>query len=66
MPRNTRQWAHRKLNEACNSLDWAATHVQAVVVVYRQDHPEIADPLSAVMSAMAAVSQEIQNIKRSF
>lgn len=66
MPRNTRQWAQRKLDEANNTLDWTATHLKAVYDVYNKPHPEIGEIAEHILNVLALISQEITNLKGSF
>lgn len=66
MPRSTRQWAQRKLDEARNNLDWSATHLKAVYDVYTKDHPEIGAVLFTAIDALAVVSGEISRLKTEF
>lgn len=66
MPRSTREWAKRKLKEAQNQLDWAATHLVAVHTVYEEDHPEIATPISLIVDTLKLLHEEITTIDKGF
>lgn len=41
MPRNTREWALRKLSMVNGNLDTAGEHLQEVKEKYDEHHPEI-------------------------
>lgn len=66
MPRSTREWSRRKLEEACNNIDWAGTHVHQVMTVYEQEHPEIAAPLQTVLEGLANIQELIQKVRKSY
>lgn len=66
MPRNTREWSKRKLLEACNTLDWTATHLIAVYNVYNPTHPEIGTPLEYILNALTACQDKIREIEKSY
>ena len=64
MPRNTREWAKRKLDWAVNNLNWSATHLVAVHTVYQPQHPEIADPIAKILDALVVCSEGIQKVNK--
>jgi len=66
MPRSTREWAKRKLKEAQNQLNWAATHLVAVHTVYEKDHPEIGNPIASIIDVLKILHEEITTIDRGF
>lgn len=66
MPRNTREWAHRKLDSASNNIDWAGKHLNEVSETYKNEHPEISDNINAVLEFLAMTLDTIQQLKRSF
>jgi len=65
MPRNTRQWARRELENSRKGIDWAGTHVHRVAELYRALHPEIANPLDECLSALMAVDETLLSIRAS-
>lgn len=64
MPRNTREWARRKLDEAMNNLDWVATHLNHVATVYEKYHPEISNPLKLYIEGLSEIYVAINNVKK--
>ncbi len=57
MPRSTREWAQRKLEESNGNLDWAIGHLGEVAERYEEAHPEISGPIMEII----AVIVELQN-----
>ena len=66
MPRSTREWAHRKIDEAIQNLNWAGTHTNEVSERYRTDHPEISNNLDHVLSILAMSQDLLKKIGGSF
>lgn len=66
MPRNTREWAHRKLIQASQNIDWAGTHIETVRVRYDKEHPEISDSLTKIQAVLEAAQLGIEAIRKSF
>ena len=66
MPRSTREWAKRKLQQAKNNIDWSGYHIVEVAEKYKDAHPEIAGPLYNVAGMLLAVQKIIDNIEKSF
>ena len=66
MPRSTREWAKRKIDEALNNINWAGTHINEVAEKYCSEHPEISNPLNNVLSALALTQDLIKKIGGSF
>lgn len=66
MPRNTREWAQRKLTMADEGMNWPLTHLEEVRGTYETDHPEIADSILLAQGAVIEVQKLIKNIKTSF
>lgn len=66
MPRTTREWAHRKLAEAENNLQWAQRHMCEVGERYDDMHPEISEPLLQIIGTLEEVSKAIGRIRTSF
>lgn len=65
MPRTTRQWAQRKLEESMNNLDWAATHLKHMADVYQPMHPEISEALTTIIDLLAEAHNAVHTIRRS-
>lgn len=63
MPRSTREWALRKLDAACNNIDWADKHLLEVIEKYLELHPEIAVPLEAITQLTESVKTLIQEVR---
>ncbi len=57
MPRSTREWAQRKLEESNGNLDWAIGHLGEVAERYEEAHSEISGPIMEII----AVIVELQN-----
>lgn len=66
MPRSTREWAKRKIDEALNNINWAGTHINEVSERYAEEHKEISDPLNNVLSALALTQDLLKKIGGSF
>lgn len=66
MPRNTREWAHRKIDSAMNNIDWAGKHINEVLEVYREQHPDIATDALVFLQAFGAMMDTLETFKRSF
>ena len=66
MPRSTREWARRKLNEAVQHIDWTALHLDDIINVYEPVHPEISDACKGVKDLLFVVVESIQMIRKSF
>lgn len=66
MPRNTREWAHRKIEQAESNIDWAGTHLQEVREVYQKDHPEIAAVIESAQSLILMSQQILTKLRGSF
>jgi len=63
MPRSTREWARRKLDEAVLHINYMGTHLNQVKNVYEGPHPEIGNALEAAMSAMEEVETLIKRVR---
>ena len=66
MPRSTREWAKRKLKEACNNIDWAGTHIDSVQQEYESAHKEISGPLLDIQNLLVIVQAAINKVESSF
>lgn len=66
MPRSTREWAKRKLDESVQNIDWCGTHINAVVETYQKDHPEVSDPLKIALQALEDIQTLIARVRNSF
>lgn len=66
MPRNTREWARRKLQEACDNINWSGTHLEEVRAIYKPDHPEIANPIESAQQTLIMVQLVIEKVRNSF
>ena len=66
MPKSTREWAHRKLDQSRGSMNWAAIHLSEVVEVYQKDHDEIAEPLRVAIDMLIEVDKLIAKVKETF
>lgn len=66
MPRSTREWAKRKIDEGIQNLNWCGTHVNEVSDRYRADHPEISNNLDHVLSMLALSQDLLKQIGGSF
>lgn len=65
MPRNTREWAIRKMRYANHGLDGVAQHVMEVIELYDQPHPEVSEPLKAAIEMMKLIAPIFSKIERS-
>ncbi len=66
MPRNTREWAHRKIGQARGQIDWCGAHLQEVKEVYEPSHPEIASVLQSGQELLAMLDQMLEALVLSF
>ena len=66
MPRSTREWAKRKIDESINNMDWAGTHINKVSERYQADHPEISNNLNHVLTILVMAQDLIKKIGGSF
>lgn len=66
MPRNTREWALRKIKESSQHVDWTLTHLLEVAEKYKPVHPEISEPIETVAEALVMIQETIDQIGRSF
>ena len=66
MPRSTREWAKRKLDESVQNIDWAGTHINEVIERYKAEHPEVSDPLSNCQDMLVMVQDVIKKVRSSF
>lgn len=66
MPRNTREWAHRKLQQASDNIDWSGTHLQAVKDRYMELHPEIGNALDTIQQLLIMAQGTISTLRKSF
>jgi len=61
MPRNTREWAQRKIDMACGNLETMQGHLREYIDTYADEHPELATPaLDAVEVAEMLKNHLIQ------
>lgn len=66
MPRNTREWAHRKTDQAAENINWALTHIEEVRQLYQEQHPEVADPYNEVQKLLVFSVELLDKIKGSY
>ncbi len=45
MPKSTREWAKRQFDSIEKNANWTGFHIKQVADTYREQHPEIANPL---------------------
>lgn len=62
MPRTTREWAKRELTAAANNLDWCDKHLLAIIDVYLEEHPEVAEPLDQLLAASGLIKHAIRQL----
>lgn len=66
MPRNTREWAKRKLEESKTNLEWSVYHLKDVSDRYMEQHPEIGKPLIDLMEIILTIHANITTISGEF
>jgi len=66
MPRSTREWAKRKLQESIDNLNWCGYHLIEVAETYKELHPEIAEPLKDIATVASQLMETIAKVKGSF
>lgn len=66
MPRSTREWALRKLQQSQDAIDWSVYHLGEVGMLYQEKHPEIADPLAQCTVALIELKAAINKVRGSF
>lgn len=66
MPRNTREWAHRKLDSANNNLDWVLKHCQDVIEKCNNKYPQISEPLELVQVNILEIQELLKRLGKSF
>ncbi len=64
MPRNTREWAHRKLDMVTGNLETGQCHCLEIIDKYIDQHPEIASPLNDVVQALDIIKPLLTAVKR--
>lgn len=66
MPKNTRQWAQRKLTMGVGNLDQCIAHLEEVYNVYHEHHPEISLQIFQLQTTLCEITKLIQRLRRSF
>lgn len=66
MPRSTREWAHRKIQQAEDNIDWAGFHITEVATTYEKDHKEVSDPLFAAAGGLLEVKEYLAKLRGTF
>lgn len=66
MPRSTREWSFRKLDEAAGNLDTALFHIEEVRQKYAEPHPEVAQPMEEVQKLLIFGLELISKIRSSY
>ena len=66
MPRSTREWAQRKLEEAIGNIEWAKQHLAEVGEKYDEQHPEVSGPILVTLETLLKVVEFIGKIRESF
>lgn len=62
MPANIRQTAKRELDRARNNLDMAMTHIARVAETYKEQHPEISEPLELMGGTLVACQDVLYGV----
>ena len=65
MPRNTREWAIRKMDMVEGNMNWAITHLAEIVETYHEQHPEIAAPMIEFITAIQLIQKAVVKIRMS-
>lgn len=60
MPRNTREWAIRKLGEVVTNLDWALYHLREVYDKYQPVHPDIAERIGVIAEGLLVAQETVE------
>ena len=63
MPRTTRQWARRELENAKKNINWLGVHLSRVEDLYQEPHPEISEPIHDLLLILAALDTSIDLIR---
>ena len=63
MPRNTRQWARRELENAKKNIDWIGVHLSRVGDLYQELHPEISEPIHDLLVILAEIDRSVDVIR---
>jgi len=66
MPKSTREWAKRKIDEAIQNINWSGTHVNAVIERYETEHKEISDPLVNILELLVMAQDLLKKVGGSF
>jgi len=66
MPLTTRQWAHRKLEQARGCTDWAIYHLTEVLERYEGAVPRVATPLVVIIKTLDEVKKALARLGQSF
>lgn len=64
MPRSTREWALRKLEQALGTLDWTGNHLIQVIEIYQEKHPEVSNPLNQVLEILLVADDLITHVRK--
>lgn len=66
MPRNTREWAHRKISQVDNNLSWGLMHLEDVDKVYKDQHPEISEVIIIAQTMIVQTQDLLKKLVQSF
>ncbi len=66
MPRSTREWAKRKIDEAIQNINWCGTHIHEVVERYKKEHPEVSNPLVSSLEMLEMIQDLLKKVGGSF
>jgi len=66
MPRSTREWAKRKIDSADGNLTWVITHMDEVIGVYIDEHPDIALPLEQIKQVCTELRNTLIQVRKTF
>jgi len=66
MPRSTREWARRELEASVKNIDWSGSHLYAVIEKYESEHPQVSEPLVAILKVFEECQTMINLVRSSF
>lgn len=66
MPRNTREWSKRKLDEAVRNIEWAQYHLSQIHEKYKDHHKDIAEVLSMSFQQLNFIMLNLKELKKMY
>lgn len=62
-PRSTREWAHRRIDQAKNHIDTAGMQLHEIADTYQNLHPEVSAPCEQILAIMLEILEILDGIR---